>query len=152
MSKTAENKPENKPENKAMSMAAVQVALNRSPFMAFMQLTVVSMDQDKEQIVLKMPMRPEFERGAGSGQWHGGAIASLIDIAGDYALVMKVGGGVPTVNFRTDYLRPAMNTDLIATATVRRAGRTIAVVDIDITNDDGKLCAVGRGTYMPIIG
>jgi uncharacterized protein (TIGR00369 family) len=135
-----------------MNIEEVQASLNRSPFISFMQLQVVSIDQDKQQIVLKMPMRPEFERGAGTGQWHGGAIASLIDVAGDYALVMKVGGGVPTVNFRTDYLRPLMNTDMTATATVRRAGRTIAVVDIDITNDEGKLCAVGRGTYLPVLG
>ena len=135
-----------------MNIKEVQASLNRSPFISFMQLQVVSIDQDKQQIVLKMPMRPEFERGAGTGQWHGGAIASLIDVAGDYALVMKVGGGVPTVNFRTDYLRPLMNTDMTATATVRRAGRTIAVVDIDITNDEGKLCAVGRGTYLPVVG
>jgi uncharacterized protein (TIGR00369 family) len=135
-----------------MNIEEVQASLNRSPFISFMQLQVVSIDQDKQQIVLKMPMRPEFERGAGTGQWHGGAIASLIDVAGDYALVMKVGGGVPTVNFRTDYLRPLINTDMTATATVRRAGRTIAVVDIDITNDEGKLCAVGRGTYLPVVG
>ena len=135
-----------------MNIEEVQASLNRSPFISFMQLQVVSIDQDKQQIVLKMPMRPEFERGAGTGQWHGGAIASLIDVAGDYALVMKVGGGVPIVNFRTDYLRPLMNTDMTATATVRRAGRTIAVVDIDITNDEGKLCAVGRGTYLPVVG
>ena len=135
-----------------MNIEEVQASLNRSPFISFMQLQVVSIDQDKQQIVLKMPMRPAFERGAGTGQWHGGAIASLIDVAGDYALVMKVGGGVPTVNFRTDYLRPLMNTDMTATATVRRAGRTIAVVDIDITNDEGKLCAVGRGTYLPVVG
>ncbi|MFT6580675.1 MAG: PaaI family thioesterase [Alphaproteobacteria bacterium] len=135
-----------------MSQDEVQAALERSPFMSFMRLKLVSMDQAAQQIVLRMPMRAEFERGAGTGQWHGGAIASLIDIAGDYALVMKVGGGVPTVNFRTDFLRPAMKTDLTATATVRRAGRTIAVVDIDVTDDNGKLCAVGRGTYMPIVG
>jgi len=135
-----------------MSQDEVQAALERSPFMSFMKLKLVSMDQEAQQIVLRMPMRAEFERGAGTGQWHGGAIASLIDIAGDYALVMKVGGGVPTVNFRTDYLRPAMNTDLTATATVRRAGRTIAVVDIDVTDDNGKLCAVGRGTYLPVVG
>ena len=135
-----------------MSHDEVQAALERSPFMSFMKLKLVSLDQAAQRIVLKMPMRAEFERGAGTGQWHGGAIASLIDIAGDYALVMKVGGGVPTVNFRTDFLRPAMNTDLTATATVRRAGRTIAVVDIDVTDDNGKLCAIGRGTYLPTIG
>ncbi len=135
-----------------LSQAEIQELLDNSPFISFMGLSVESMDTEKDLIVLRMPMRPEFERRAGTGQWHGGAIASLIDTAGDYAVVMKVGAGVPTVNFRTDYLRPASNTDLIATAQVRRAGRSIAVVDIDIHDNNGKLVAVGRGTYVPQSG
>ena len=135
-----------------LSQAAIQELLDNSPFISFMGLTVDSMDTEKDLIVLRMPMRPEFERRAGTGQWHGGAIASLIDTAGDYAVVMKTGAGVPTVNFRTDYLRPASNTELVATAWIRRAGRSIAVVDIDVHDDNGKLVAVGRGTYVPQAG
>tara|TARA_B100000902_G_C26611161_1_gene575183 strand:- start:3 stop:422 length:420 start_codon:yes stop_codon:yes gene_type:complete len=130
----------------------VQTLLDDSPYIGFMNLEVVSMDLDKDEIVIKMPMRPEFERRAGTGQYHGGAIAALIDIAGDYALVMKVGGGVPTINFRVDFLRPGTNTSLTATATTRRLGRSVAVVDIDVHDDQGKLCAVGRGTYSPNVG
>ena len=77
---------------------------------------------------------------------------ALIDVAGDYALISHVGAGVPTINFRTDYLRPAMNTSLTAHAYVRRAGRTVGVVDIDVTNDDGKLVAIGRGCYGTTAG
>ena len=51
-------------------------------------------------------MRPEFERGAGTGQWHGGPIAAIIDTVGDYALVMALRRGLPTINFRVDYLGP----------------------------------------------
>ena len=130
----------------------VQNLLDDSPYIGFMNLEVVSMDLDKDEIVIKMPMRPEFERRAGTGQYHGGAIAALIDIAGDYALVMKVGGGVPTINFRVDFLRPGTNTSLTATATTRRLGKSVAVVDIDVHDDQGKLCAVGRGTYSPNVG
>ena len=130
----------------------VQTLLDDSPYIGFMNLEVVSMDLDKDEIVIKMPMRPEFERRAGTGQYHGGAIAALIDIAGDYALVMKVGGGVPTINFRVDFLRPGTNTSLTATATTRRLGRSVAVVDIDVHDDQGKLCAIGRGTYSPNVG
>jgi uncharacterized protein (TIGR00369 family) len=135
-----------------MSQAEIQALLDNSPFIAFMGAKVESMDTATDSIVVRMPIRPEFERRGGTGQYHGGVIASLIDVAGDYAVAMKVGGGVPTVNFRTDFLRPASNTDLIATATVRRAGRTIAVVDIDVHDEDGKLIAVGRGTYVPKTG
>jgi uncharacterized protein (TIGR00369 family) len=130
----------------------VQALLDASPFIKFMNVRVESLDTAQDRIVMRMPLRPEFERRAGTGQFHGGAIASLIDLAGDYAIVMKVGAGVPTVNFRTDFLRPAMNTDLIATAQVRRAGRTIAVVDIDVHDDEKRLIAVGRGTYVPKAG
>ena len=130
----------------------IQEMLDASPFIAFMNLEVVSADAETETVVMKMPLRPEFERRAGTGQFHGGPIAALIDTAGDYAVVLKSGGGVPTINFRVDYLRPASNTTLTATAVARRIGRTVAVVDIDVTDDNGKLCAIGRGTYSPNVG
>jgi NADPH:quinone reductase-like Zn-dependent oxidoreductase len=38
-----------------------------------------------------------------------------------YALALVVGGGVPTINFRTDFLRPAGGYRLQATATIQRA-------------------------------
>lgn len=131
----------------ALSMEEVQAILDASPYISAMGLQVVSMDPARQTIVIRMAMQPQFERRGGTGQFHGGAISALIDIAGDYALVMSVGGGVPTVNFRTDFLRPATETGLTATATVRRAGRTYAVVDIDVQDDEGRLIAVGRGTY-----
>ncbi len=92
-------------------------------------------------------MRAEFERIAGSGQWHGGPLAAVIDTVGDYALVMSVGRPLPTINFRVDYLRPAMNTALTATARVRRAGRSVGVVDVDVTDSTGNLVAIGRASY-----
>ncbi len=38
----------------------------------------------------------------------------------------------PTINFRVDYLRLAINTALIVTASVRRTGGSVGVVSIDI--------------------
>ena len=49
----------------------VQTLLDDSPYIGFMNLEVVSMDLDKDEIVIKMPMRPEFERRLGTGQYHG---------------------------------------------------------------------------------
>jgi uncharacterized protein (TIGR00369 family) len=94
-----------------------------------------------------MGFTPAVERAEGTGQFHGGAIASLIDIAGDFALIAVLGHGVPTINFRTDYLRPAMGAGLSAKATVRRIGRTVGVVDIDVVDDKGRVVAIGRGSY-----
>ena len=84
---------------------------------------VTEADPARQCVTMTLPMRPEFERIAGSGQWHGGPIAAVIDTVGDYALVMSIGRPLPTINFRVDYLRPAVNTALTVTARVRRAGQ-----------------------------
>ncbi len=130
-----------------LDTAALQRRLTTSPAIRFLQLEVLFADPAVETIVMKAPMRPEFERQEGSGQWHGGPIATIIDTVGDYALVMLLGKPLPTVNFRVDYLRPAIQTALIVTARVRRAGKTVGVVDIDVANEAGALVAIGRATY-----
>ena len=85
--------------------------------------------------------------GRAPGQFHGGPIAAFIDTVGDYVLVMLLGGGVPTINFRVDFLRPAVSSALLGTGRLRRAGRTIGVVDVDVHDAEGRLVAVGRGCY-----
>jgi len=112
-----------------------------------MGLIVLSADHANQQVVMRAPMRPEFERGKGSGQWHGGPIAAVIDTVGDFALVMLLGRPLPTINFRVDYLRPAIDTALVVTANVRRNGKTVGVVDVDVANEKGQLLAIGRATY-----
>ena len=131
----------------SLTMSDVQAMLDGSPYIRGCGMKVVRLDPKALEIAVQLAMRPEFERRAGTGQWHGGPIAALIDTAGDYALALHAGGPVPTINFRTDYLRPAVDTSLTATGRVRRAGRTVGVVDIDVTDDDGRLVAVGRGSY-----
>ena len=135
-----------------LTLERLQRYLDNSPFIAFMRMRAKAVEPEKETVILEMPMRPEFERGKGTGQYHGGVIATFIDVAGDFAVALVVGGPVPTINLRVDYLRPATQTSLTATARVRRAGRTVGVVDIDVHDDNGKLVAVGRGTYSTTPG
>ena len=139
------------PETK-LDAAGVQAILDRSPFISFLGLEVVALDHAASEIVMRMRLRPELERRIGSGQFHGGPIAAFIDVVGDFAIGMLVGGGVPTINLRIDYVRPALGALLTGTGRVRRQGRTVALVDIDVTDADGKLVAVGRGTYVPQVG
>jgi len=129
----------------------MQAMLDGSPFIRLLKMSVASLDHEKLEVAISMPLAPELERYPGTQQFHGGAIASLIDVAGDFALVLQVGGGVPTINLRVDYLRPAVGR-LLATARARRAGRTIGVVDIDVTDDSDRLVAIGRGCYSMTAG
>jgi len=125
----------------------VQALFDASPFISFLGLKVVSLDHGKGEIVVRMPLRPEFERRKGTKQFHGGPIASFIDTVGDFAIGMQVGGGVPTMNLRVDYLRPAIGDAIVGVARVRRAGKTAAIIDIDVSDDQDRLVAIGRGTY-----
>lgn len=139
--------------DEAMTVDRINELLRKSPFISFMNLTCTDIDHATgPSISMTMPMRPEFERGAGTNQFHGGPIASFIDTVGDYALVVGLKAGVPTINFRVDYLRPAFGPSIRATATVRRAGRSVGVVDIDVWDANDKLVAVGRGTYSTTPG
>lgn len=135
-----------------LDAAGVQAILDASPFMASLGLKVVSVDHAKGEISMQMPLKPEFERRRGTRQFHGGPIAAFIDVVGDYAIGMLVGGGVPTINLRIDYLRPAIGQSITGIGRMRRQGRTVALVDIEITDEGGKLVAVGRGTYTPQTG
>ena len=130
-----------------LSRDELQERLAHSAFIDFLKLTVLEADPAKQQVIMRVEMRPEFERGRGTGQWHGGPIAAIIDTVGDYALVMQLGRPLPTVNFRVDYLRPAIDTALVITATVRRNGKLVGVVDIDVANEAGQPVAIGRATY-----
>jgi uncharacterized protein (TIGR00369 family) len=141
-----------KPEVKTLSATEIQKMLDASAFNLFLNITVESADPVKQEVTMRQVMRPEFERRPGSKQWHGGVIASLIDTAGDFAVGMMVGRGLPTVNFRVDYLKPAIDTALIAVARVRRAGKSVGVADVDVFDEKGSLLAVGRGTYSTLEG
>src|ERR1700704_6204433 len=109
-------------------------------------LSCPRLERTKGEVEIVMGYTASVERSPGTRQYHGGAIASLIDIAGDYALWAMLGYGVPTINTRIDYLRPAWDTKRRAQARVRRAGRTVGVVDIDVLDDQDRLVAIGRGT------
>lgn len=137
------------PAAERLSVEQVQAIFDASPFLGFLQLRAVALDHGAGTLTVTMPMRPELERRLGTAQFHGGPIAAFIDIVGDFAVGMAVGGGVPTINLRIDYVKPAVGRLLTGTARVRRTGRTVALVDVDVHDEKQTLVAVGRGTYSP---
>ena len=140
------------PAPERLSVEQVQAIFDASPFLGFLQLRAVALDHDAGTLTVTMPMRPELERRVGTAQFHGGPLAAFIDIVGDFAVGMTLGGGVPTINLRIDYLKPAVGTLLTGAARVRRAGRTVALVDVEVHDEKQSLVAVGRGTYSPQLG
>jgi uncharacterized protein (TIGR00369 family) len=130
-----------------LTVADMQEMIGRSRFHQLFRPEVLELDYDQLRLSIKMTMSRELERQPDTSQWHGGAVSAIIDTVGCYALAMLVKEPLPTINFRTDYLRPAMDTDLTVVARVRRAGRTVGVVDADVTDNAGRLIALGRASY-----
>jgi uncharacterized protein (TIGR00369 family) len=135
--------------DQTLSREQLQDRLLRSPFNAFLNLEIQDVNPEQQQIVVGFKLRPEFERLAGLGQWHGGPIAAAIDIVGDYALAMLIGNPLPTIGFNVDYLKPATG-DLALVARVRRRGKTVAVVDVEVLTQANVLVALGRATYSTV--
>jgi len=98
-------------------------------------------------VVLRQPYDPKLSIFPEPGTYHGGVLAALVDIAGSVACGLQVGRPTPTVNFRVDYLKSAVKVDLVATGRVVRAGKSIAVADVEVSDDAGEVYAVGRGTF-----
>src|SRR5499427_10582488 len=65
------------------------------------------------------------------GLFHGGVMASLIDVACGYAAlsVMPADREVLTVEFKVHFLKPAQTDRLIAVGQVVQAGRTLTVCE-----------------------
>lgn len=77
-----------------------------------------------------------------------GLQALRIDVAGDYAVAVRAGAGVPTVSLSVDYLRMVEGGALVAEAQLVKLGRRISLVDVRVLDDAGRLVALGRASYV----
>lgn len=126
-------------------------SLAEPPFHQWLRPEVISADEENG-VVIRLALRHEFRRHPERPEIHGGIIASLIDIAGHMAVAARLGHGVPTIDLRVDYLRMAAGQELRAAAVLLKLGRTLGVVDVRVTDDQGKLVAAGRGSFSARAG
>jgi uncharacterized protein (TIGR00369 family) len=130
-------------------LATLPDVLRRSPYARLLNLEMVRAAADG--VVVRMPFREDLIAGDDDAARyvHGGAIASLIDIAGTFAIIAAIGYDAVTVDLRIDYLRPVTSGSLVATGRPVRTGRSLAVADVEVAAEDGKIAAVGRGLFKP---
>lgn len=95
---------------------------------------------------MRLPFRRELSYHDELEVFHGGIVASLADIAGYAAVAIGQDGACPTMSLAIDYLKPAMGPSLDAVAILRRRGRTVSRVDIEILSGK-ELVAIARGTF-----
>ena len=111
-----------------MDLSSAENLLHNSPFHQFLGIQFEKYESG--EVMLKIPFREEFIVNSELGIIHGGILASILDIAGHYAIFSVVGSKSPTLNLRIDYLSPATTSDLIVQGSVVRIGSSIGVADM----------------------
>jgi uncharacterized protein (TIGR00369 family) len=105
-----------------------------------------------EVVELQLPLNDTLLQQNGFA--HGGVLSYLADNALTFAGGTKLGVAVLTVEYKINYLRPAVGTRLIARANVVYAGKTTATCRCDVFSvaADGteKVCATAQGTIAKI--
>ena len=79
--------------------------LAKSPYNSWLGLTVTSVGEDTIEMTAKW--REEWVVNPAGGYTHGGILAALVDVVADYAIAVKNGNPVPTIDLRVDYHRAA---------------------------------------------
>jgi 1,4-dihydroxy-2-naphthoyl-CoA hydrolase len=120
------------------------VPLERS-FDALYGLEVIHADE--ELVRAQVQVRDEIKQPM--GLVHGGVYASIAESITSAATAMAVyseGKGAQGLSNQTSFLRPITHGTIHAEARRRHRGRTTWVWEVEITDDEGRLCALVRMT------
>jgi uncharacterized protein (TIGR00369 family) len=129
------------------ALARLREEMDGPPFHAVLRPEPIDADPEHGTVTIKLSFRDELARAKGDQAFHGGVIASLIDLAGHAAVAVKIGRMAPTIDLRIDYMRPAEGDALLAYAKLLKSGRTVARVDVDVRDTQDRTIALGRGTF-----
>ncbi|MDA0789179.1 MAG: PaaI family thioesterase [Proteobacteria bacterium] len=84
------------------------------------------------------------------GSVHGGILSAMVDIVMLVAVFSDMAEDAQpagTAELGVSYLRQAHGDNIYATAQVIKRGRQLAVIDVEITDDEQRLCSKARVTY-----
>ena len=127
--------------------AAIAEAIVGSPFSS--RLGAVTERVEADRVVVRLPYREDNVTVGDTV--HGGAIASLIDIAATGAAWSGVDDPADyrgtTIGLSVSYLAAARAADLVAEATVRRRGKSVCFCEVLVRSDTGDEVASALVTY-----
>ncbi|HXQ37420.1 MAG TPA: PaaI family thioesterase [Anaerolineales bacterium] len=88
------------------------------------------------------------------GTLHGGVLCDIADAAMGmaYAANLNDGESFTTLELKINFLKPVWNARLTATGRVVKQGRSIGMVECDVTDEAGRLIARATSTCMTLRG
>ena len=136
----------NAPGGLAVDFDTLAAMVEGCPFHLWLGVRLKALDASGLEI--ELPWREEFSSDPDTPYAHGGVLASLIDLAADYAVAARLGRGVPTIDLHVDYHRPAFPGAVVARASVVKLGGTVGVAEARILDEKGNLVASGRALFL----
>jgi 1,4-dihydroxy-2-naphthoyl-CoA hydrolase len=123
-------------------------ALDLIPFARTLGLSVVSVASGQVQI------RLDWDSGlcTSGGALHGGVIMAVADTAGALCAFRNLppdGAGTTTIESKTNFLRAVTGGYIIATARPLHVGRTLIIVEVDVSDEQERL--IGRVTQSQLV-
>ena len=136
---------DNPPPPGATKEAALEVARQAMAGTLMERLGMEWLDIGTARVVARMPVEGNTQV---YGQLHGGATAALCESVGSIGTAVAVGldKRVVGVDISVHHLRGVRDGHITATGIPLRVGRSVAVWDMRVEDDDGNLVAVGRLT------
>jgi len=105
------------------------------------------LEYDDEIVLARLPVRDAVRQPM--GLVHGGVLASIAETlasVGTAVVALPEGNAVMGQSNQTSFLRPISQGTVHARAQRRHRGSTTWIWDVEISDDEGRLCALSRMT------
>ena len=132
-----------------MDKSQLQKMLDAWEFHHFLKMQVVDLT-DRNSVRLRLPFSMSYALLKTTGNYHGGVLASLADVAGSLACIVNGDKPFTTIQMSTDFLQSPRGCDLYASAKVIKSKDKVSVADIQIIDEANTVYAVSRGSWAAI--
>jgi len=128
----------------------VTKVVNKSPYFSLLSMQIEDLKWGTSLLVVTL----EEKHLQPFGYVHGGVMASVIDAATFWATFPQVenGLGLTTVEIKVNYLAPVQKGKLRAEGRCIKMGKTLALGEALVKDEEGKLIAHGTSTMMVLPG
>jgi uncharacterized protein (TIGR00369 family) len=134
---------------------------DKVPFNALLGIKIDSITSDT--VVVRIDMKDDLVGNFEKKILSGGVISTVLDFTGGVIAQLQVVKemmdstpeellkrltGMGTIDMRIDFIRPGRGKYFLATGSILRLGKKVAVVRTEMSSDEGMLIAAGTGTYL----
>jgi uncharacterized protein (TIGR00369 family) len=131
-------------------VSAVCRTVNQCPYFQLISMSITELGEGTSRMEISLGekhLQP-------FGMVHGGVFSSLIDASAFWAVypLLDEGLGLTTVEMKLNYLSPTLKGKMVAKGQCLKLGKTLALGQSEIHDQEGRLLAHGTATLMVLSG